>query len=404
MIKVLTKKHRGYDYFRITRKIDGKWKETSRRIPNDISKRQLKNIINGLQTLCSTIDIDIRSNHPHSMETKDKISKLKSPFPDMLKHLGLLEGFNQSDYNIKTFLYENIESDIERVKRGEIVNSTVNKYRWACNYFIDYCDSINVYDLRNLTLKHCTDYRDKRAKEVAASSVQGEIKWLRGYLKRAVLRRIIQFNPFDGCTVKAPKGPQKARRIIIDSDKLQRIGIYLKQSNPDYYIYWSVVRWTGCRKNEALLLRWEHLDLDNGTMEMPSPKTANKGIAKRKLPIFPELKDAFEFARQRILPQSPSGFVIRDILNLDSHNRSKVIWDNKNASPQLAKMIKRCGEKPWPKLFQNLRVTRENELLQQGEYRRDAVHAFIGHTSETFDANYASLSPEDFKPRSARTA
>jgi hypothetical protein len=42
-------------------------------------------------------------------------------------------------------------------------------------------------------------------------------------------------------------------------------------------------------------------------------------------------------------------------------------------------------------------------LLRDDEYRRDAIHAFIGHTSETFDANYKHLSDDDFIPRSQRS-
>ena len=68
----------------------------------------------------------------------------------------------------------------------------------------------------------------------------------------------------------------------------------------------------------------------------------------------------------------------------------------------MQRLIRKSGETPWPKLFQNLRVTRENELLQEGEYRRDAIHAFIGHTSETFDANYKHLNDDDFIPKSQR--
>jgi hypothetical protein len=56
----------------------------------------------------------------------------------------------------------------------------------------------------------------------------------------------------------------------------------------------------------------------------------------------------------------------------------------------------------WPRLSQNMRVTRENELLQSLEYRADAVHAFIGHSKDTYEANYKTLSDDDFVPLSQR--
>ena len=57
---------------------------------------------------------------------------------------------------------------------------------------------------------------------------------------------------------------------------------------------------------------------------------------------------------------------------------------------------------PWPKPLQNLRVSRENELLQEGEYRADAIHAFIGHSEATFKSNYKKLNDADFMPKSQR--
>ncbi len=49
-----------------------------------------------------------------------------------------------------------------------------------------------------------------------------------------------------------------------------------------------------------------------------------------------------------------------------------------------------------------MRVTRENELMQSLEYRTDAVHAFIGHSKDTYEANYKTLSDDDFVPLSQR--
>lgn len=400
MINVSIRKIDGKSYIRIRRKDDtGKWIESKRRI--ELSKRDSNSIVSRLQTLCNAIDIDIRSGNPHSSQVKEQINKLKSPFDSLLNGVGLLDGFSRVDYNIENNLRQLISADRERVNRGEIVKSTVKKRVWAVEYFLKFCTANNIVDIRNLTLANVLDYRDERLSQVAASSVQGEIKWLRGYFKQAVMRRIIDVNPFTGCTVEAPKKPQQARRMIVESEVLNRIEEWLKDHQQDYYIYWSIVRWTGCRKNEALLLQWAHIDFDNDTMIMPSPKTARKDIAERKLPIFPELRPILEFAFERQSNPS-SGFVVRDVLNLKSHSRSKVNWDNKNASSHMQRLIRKSGETPWPKLFQNLRVTRENELLQEGEYRRDAIHAFIGHTSETFDANYKHLNEDDFIPKSQR--
>lgn len=400
MIKISIKELNGKSYIRLRRKIDGVWRESKKRV--DLTKKQTNSIVSRLQTLCSTIDADLNSGEPHTALIKSQITALNSPFDDLLDGVGLLDGFSKTDYNLENFLISLINIDNERVNRGEIVQSTVNKRQWSVNYFLDFCHAQKIFDIRNVTLADVLNYRDQRLRRVAASSVQGEIKWLRGYFKQAVMRRVIEVNPFVGCTVEAPRKPQQDRRRVVDTEVLSRIENWLHDNQPDYYIYWSVVRWTGCRKNEALLLEWSHIDFESSTMIMPAPKTARKGIPERKLPIFPELKPILEFAFAK-QDKPNNGFVVRNILNLKDTDRSKVNWSNKNAGPHMERLIIKAGESPWPKLFQNLRVTRENELLRDDEYRRDAIHAFIGHTSETFDANYKHLSDDDFIPRSQRS-
>ena len=68
-----------------------------------------------------------------------------------------------------------------------------------------------------------------------------------------------------------------------------------------------------------------------------------------------------------------------------------------NGGTTLIQHVKESGTTPWVKIFQNLRVTRENELLQSGQYRPEAVHSFIGHSSRTYLSNYFKLDDSDFE-------
>jgi hypothetical protein len=136
---------------------------------------------------------------------------------------------------------------------------------------------------------------------------------------------------------------------------------------------------------------------------MPSPKTAKKGKPNRLVPFFPNSPIARvlnkEFERQG---KPKIGFVIQDICNLNASDRSKTNWDQVNPATTLKRHIRKAGVQPWQKLCQNIRVTRENELLASGEYRSEVVHAIIGHTRKTFEQSYESLVLEDFKPRSRK--
>jgi hypothetical protein len=67
---------------------------------------------------------------------------------------------------------------------------------------------------------------------------------------------------------------------------------------------------------------------------------------------------------------------------------------NANLRTQLGKIIKRAGVKQWPKLFQNLRSTRETELMQQ--YGIPAACEWIGNSPQVAMKHYAQVTEEDF--------
>src|SRR5262249_42820787 len=116
-----------------------------------------------------------------------------------------------------------------------------------------------------------------------------------------------------------------------------------------------------------------------------SPKTerhADNGI--RTIPIFPELREHLD----AVWDQAPdSEFVI-------SHRDSAI-----NLRTQLERIIAKAGLKPWPKLFQNLRSTRETELA--AVYPLHVVTAWIGHTAAIAAKHYLQVTDADFERASA---
>ena len=90
---------------------------------------------------------------------------------------------------------------------------------------------------------------------------------------------------------------------------------------------------------------WEH---DRITVR--SPKTDHHaGGESRIIPMFPELRAYLEECFD--LAEPGSEFVI-----------TRYRDTNANLRTQLLRFIRRAGVQPWPKLFQNLRSTRETEL------------------------------------------
>ena len=104
--------------------------------------------------------------------------------------------------------------------------------------------------------------------------------------------------------------------------------------------------------SEHLALRWGDVDWDRDRMTVRSSKTEHHpGGESRVIPLFPELRPHLE----QCFDEAEHGeeFVIRRYRRRNSNPRT-----------QLMKIIRRAGLKPWPKLFQNMRSTRETELAE----------------------------------------
>ncbi|MGD1043152.1 MAG: tyrosine-type recombinase/integrase [Sedimentisphaerales bacterium] len=99
-------------------------------------------------------------------------------------------------------------------------------------------------------------------------------------------------------------------------------------------------------------LTWRDIDWDKGRMLVRSPKTAHHvGHESRLVPLFPEL---LPYLREVFEQAEPGTEYV--ITRYRKHNC--------NLRTQFERIIAKAGLKSWPKLFQNLRSTRETELTE----------------------------------------
>jgi hypothetical protein len=122
-----------------------------------------------------------------------------------------------------------------------------------------------------------------------------------------------------------------------------------------------------------------------GREQGPHPVRENRAPreehASRLVPIFPELRPYLEEAWE----QAPAGteYVI-----------TRYRDTNVTLRTQLLRIIAKAGLKPWPKLFQNLRSTRETEL--QRSHPAHVVCAWIGNSLKVAAKHYLQVTEEDF--------
>src|SRR5436190_4729540 len=114
----------------------------------------------------------------------------------------------------------------------------------------------------------------------------------------------------------------------------------------------ALSRYGGLRcPSEYLALTWDCVDWDRKRITVLSPKTErHEGGESRVIPTFPELEKALD----DVWDQAPIGkYVITRYRDAGSNLRTSFL-----------KIIRRAGLKPWPRLFHNMRASRQTELSQ----------------------------------------
>ena len=126
-------------------------------------------------------------------------------------------------------------------------------------------------------------------------------------------------------------------------------------------------------------------------MTVHSPKTEHhEGKASRIIPIFPELRSYLEAAFDAAVPGT------EHVVSLASIRRDRYA----NVRTRMKKIIRSAGLEPWPKLFQNLRATRETELAQQ--FPIHVVCEWIGNSRPVALRHYLRVTDGDFTLATSR--
>ena len=184
----------------------------------------------------------------------------------------------------------------------------------------------------------------------------------------------------------------KSRWYFITHDEIAKL--LETAPNQDWRTITALCRLGGLRcPSEVLSLRWEDVLWAQSRIVITSPKTEHHaGKESRVMPLFPllrpHLEQAFEAATDgaeyviahetyRKATQGPSG------------------WKNCNLRTQMEKIIRRVGLVQWPRLFHNLRATRETELAE--EFPIHVVAAWMENTPRVALKHYLQVTDADFE-------
>ncbi|MEM9702621.1 MAG: hypothetical protein AAF907_09270, partial [Planctomycetota bacterium] len=271
----------------------------------------------------------------------------------------------------------------------EVKDATIRHLREAAAFLVAFYGA--DADIRGMTPADADRFRSHLlASGLAANStVPRRIGRPRQLFKAAVRAEVIDRNLFDGLTATV-RSDDARRYHLLAADSARILATCPPGSR--WPLVFSLLRWAGLRcPSELAPLTWDDVhwpdpSADNGRdrtgwLRVTSPKTEHhEGKGHRILPLFPEILaplraafDAAEPGATAVLPELPTAPVLRR---------------------QFLAIVERAGLSPWPRLFHNLRATRETELSRESSEHVGC--AWIGNTLDVARKHYMTVTDDDF--------
>jgi integrase len=213
------------------------------------------------------------------------------------------------------------------------------------------------------------------------------VKRAKQFFRTAVRKKIIRENPFED--VKPPSQANPSRSFFITPEMTRKV----IEACPDveWRLIFALSRYGGLRcPSEHFGVKWSDVDWERDRLLVHAPKTEHhEDRGERWIPLFPELRVILEEA----FDQAEEGAVY--VIN-------RYRDPKQNLRTQLLRIIRRAGLTPWPKLFHNLRASRETELAET--YPLHVVCSWIGNTEMIAAKHYLQVTEDHFKQGAAKSA
>lgn len=312
------------------------------------------------------------SKQPINGETARWVASLDDTLADKLAKAGLIQ--QRDSATLAAFLDGYIAA------RADVKFATVTNWGHTRRNLVEYFGG--DMPLRDITPGQADDWRLylSSQEELAESTVRKRCSNAKQFFKAAARKKLIQDNPF--ADLKSAVLANRKRDYFVTCEDARKV----LDACPDaqWRLTFALARYGGLRcPSEHLGLRWGDVDWAAGKMLVHSPKTEHHPEGEsRWVPIFPELKPYLTEVFEQAEPGTE---------HVITHCRSAT----QNLRTHMLRIIRRAGLEPWPKLFQNLRATRETELAEV--YPMHVVCAWIGNSRAVAAKHYLQVTDEHFK-------
>lgn len=311
------------------------------------------------------------ARHPPDNETNRWVADLDDLLREKLASVGLVSRGKT------TTLGAYLDSYVKQ--RSDVKGSTATVYGHTRRNLLAFFGAVKPP--RDITLGDADQWRLYLLEEgLADNTVRRRCGIAKQFFRFAQRKGLIAMNPFVDL-VSAVRANER-RFYFVSAEEAQKV--LDACPNHEWRLLFALSRYGGLRcPSEHLSLKWGHVDWERGRVTVPSPKTEHhEGKATRTIPLFPELRPHLEEAFERAEPGADWVITMRRDVT-------------KNLRTRFTKIIRRAGLEPWPKLFQNLRSTRETELADQ--FPLHVVVAWLGNSQLVAAKHYLQVTDEHYE-------
>ena len=286
------------------------------------------------------------------------------------------EEHERRDDELEPFLNDYI------AKRTDVGVGTKKVYGHARRNLIAYFGAARK--LASITSADADDFRLWLAnkEDLAEATLRKRCSVARQFFRRAKKAKLIDENPFGEMKNISVGSSPEERMYFLSAEDTAKVFAAIPAKQINLLTVFALARWGGMRcPSEPAVLKWGHIDWKKGRITVLSPKTG-----KRETPIFPELRPFLATAFRHAEALGRAGACDPVVTRGDGAT---------NWRSALEDAIRRAGMEPWPKLFQNLRSTRETELMKQ--FPIATACKWLGNSAKVALAHYNQVTDADFE-------
>lgn len=263
--------------------------------------------------------------------------------------------------------------------RGDAEANTVRNWRNSRDKLMDFFGE--DVGLREITSGRADDWRQSLVnQDYSDATVSKAVKHAKQFLRAATRKGFCESNPF--VDLKAGGEENADRKAFISQETIATV--LDAAPNAEWRAIIALARYGGLRcPSEILALEWTHIDWQADKFTVTSPKTKRHGKGWRVVPLFPELRAILAELHEVAATGEGSRYVV-------TRYREK----NVNLRTQFERILRRANVDAWPRLFHNLRASRQTELMNS--FPAHVVCDWLGNTEAIASKHYLQTTDDHF--------